>query len=70
VNLNRVLLIEDNGKVRDEIVAEFAAAQVEVLRVNDYEDLRNTLSSLPPFQMVILDWLLDSGAKPTLSPSF
>ena len=31
MNLNRVLLIEDNGKVRDEIVAEFAAAGVEVL---------------------------------------
>ena len=70
MNLNRVLLIEDNRKVRDDIIAEFAAAQVEVLHVNDYENLQSKLSSLPPFQMVILDWLLDSGAKPTLSPSF
>lgn len=63
MNLNRVLLIEDNSKVRDEIVAEFAAAQVEVLHVNDYEYLQNTLSSLPPFQMVILDWLLDGETE-------
>lgn len=63
MNLNRVLLIEDNARVSDEIVAEFAAAQVEVLRVNDYEALQNALSSLPPFQMVILDWLLDGETE-------
>jgi len=70
VNLNRVLLIEDNSKERQEIVNQFTAAEVEVIYVNDYDDLQSKLPSLPPFQMVILDWLLDSGAKPTLSPSF
>lgn len=63
MNLNRVLLIEDNSKVKNEVVNEFAAAGVEVIYLKDYDDLQNELPSLPPFQMVILDWLLDGETE-------
>lgn len=63
MNLNRVLLIEDNSKVRQEIVNQFTAAEVDIIYVKDYDDLQSKLPSLPPFQMVILDWLLDGETE-------
>lgn len=57
------MLIEDNSKVRQEIVDQFTVAEVEVIYVNDYDDLQSKLPSLPPFQMVILDWLLDGETE-------
>lgn len=59
MNLNRVLLIEDNSKVRQDVIGEFHAAGVDIIAVNDYPDLLTHLHELPSVQMVILDWLLD-----------
>lgn len=63
MELTRVLLIEDNRKVREEILSEFSNQGVEVIQVTDYVDLERRLPSLPPFQMVILDWLLDGETE-------
>lgn len=59
MNLNRVLLIEDSSKVRQDVIAEFQAAGVEIIAVNDYPDFLAHLHELSSVQMVILDWLLD-----------
>lgn len=59
MNLNRVLLIEDNSKVKQDVIAEFQAAGVDIIAVNDYPDFLTHLHELSSVQMVILDWLLD-----------
>ena len=38
MNLNRVLLIEDSSKVREDVIGEFQAAGVDIIAVNDYPD--------------------------------
>lgn len=63
MELSRVLLIEDNDQVGEAVISEFAAQSVEVVRATDYTDLEGKLPSLPLFQMVILDWLLDGETE-------
>lgn len=59
MKLKRVLLIEDNSKVRQDVIDEFQTAGMDIVAVNDYPDLLTHLHELPSVQMVILDWLLD-----------
>lgn len=63
MKLQHVLLIEDNERVRQDVINEFDTHGVQVVQVNDYEDLELKLPSLPPIQMVILDWLLDGETE-------
>lgn len=58
-----MLLIEDSEPVRKKVVSEFQPKGVEVLHVANYPELESRLASLPPFQMVILDWLLDDESE-------
>lgn len=59
MELKRVLLIEDNPDVRQSIVREFGSEGIEIIEITDYDDLEKHFTSLLPFQMVVLDWLLD-----------
>jgi hypothetical protein len=63
VQLSCVLLIEDNDQVGEAVINEFKVQDVEVVRVTNYMDLEKRFSSLPLFQMVILDWLLDGETE-------
>ncbi len=58
-----MLLIEDSDTVRQKVISEFQPKGVEVLHVTNYPELENRLASLPSFQMVILDWLLDGESE-------
>lgn len=63
MELQHVLLIEDNEKVRQDVIKEFVSQGIQVVQVNDYLSLEQKLPALPPFQMVILDWLLDGETE-------
>jgi CheY-like chemotaxis protein len=63
VNLNRVLLIEDNSKAQQDVIAEFQRHGVDIIAVNDYPDFLTHLHELSSVQMVILDWLLDGETE-------
>lgn len=63
MELSCVLLIEDNDQVGEAVINEFAAQGVNVVRATNYIDLGERLPSLPLFQMVILDWLLDGETE-------
>lgn len=59
MELKRILLIEDNPEVRQNVIQEFSSEGIEIIEITDYGDLEDRLITLLPFQMVILDWLLD-----------
>lgn len=63
MELKRVLLIEDRDTVRQDVLNEFKTHDVEVIQIVNYPDLETHLATLPQFQMVILDWLLDGETE-------
>ncbi len=62
MKLKKVLIIEDDVALRNEVIDEFKGDDIEV-QVCEPQDLDRYLTIPYEFQMVILDWLLGGGTS-------
>jgi DNA-binding response OmpR family regulator len=63
MELKKVLIIEDNNDIAEDVKKEFTANNVSVVHIRDDSEISEALFRQSEIQLIILDWFLDQESS-------